>query len=57
MGKIRKGCTMPKIEITVTDDEKERLKVAAASQHLKLATWAKFHLLGLASIPQKGEVR
>ena len=48
---------MPKIEITVTDDEKERLKVAAASQHLKLATWAKFHLLGLASIPQRDEVR
>jgi hypothetical protein len=48
---------MPKIEITVTEEEKERLKVAAASQNLKLATWAKFHLLGLASIPMRGEVR
>jgi hypothetical protein len=40
---------MAKIEITLTDAEKERLQEAADRSALKLATWAKAKLL-LASM-------
>jgi hypothetical protein len=36
---------MAKIEITLTDAEKDRLQRAADAQALKLATWAKARLL------------
>lgn len=42
---------MAKIEITVTDEEKARLQAAADRSALKLATWARAHLL-LASMPR-----
>ena len=47
---------MPKVELTLTDDEKRRLQEAANRAELKLATWCKAHLL-LASQrkPQGGE--
>ena len=46
---------MPKIELTVTDDEKAAMKYAADKQSLKLATWGKAELMKLAkaSLPVK----
>lgn len=48
---------MPKIELTVTDAEKAALRHAAEHDRLKLATWAKMHLLRLAddALPVKVE--
>jgi len=36
---------MPKIEITMSDVDKAKLQAAADTYPLKLATWAKMHLL------------
>ena len=36
---------MPKVELTLTDDEKRRLQEAANRAELRLATWCKAHLL------------
>lgn len=39
---------MPKIELSVTDEEKAMLRYAADAQSLKLATWGKAELMRLA---------
>lgn len=39
---------MPKIELSLSDAEKAALQRAADKQHLRLATWAKAHLLAKA---------
>jgi len=44
---------MPKIEITVTEAEKSKLQSAADRRALRLATWAKAHLL-LAAMQKDG---
>ena len=44
---------MPKIELTMTDEEKRKLQAAADKRALKLATWCKAHLL-LAAM-ERGE--
>ncbi|MDZ7824711.1 MAG: hypothetical protein U5K75_12215 [Ahrensia sp.] len=36
---------MAKIELTLTDDQKQKLQNAADKRALKLATWCKAHLL------------
>ena len=43
-----KGSRMAKIEISVTDAEKAALRFAADRENLRLATWAKAKLMGLA---------
>jgi hypothetical protein len=44
---------MAKIEISLTEDEKRKLKAAADKSQLRLATWAKARLL-LAAMTQEG---
>jgi len=39
---------MPKIELSVTEQEKTAMRYAAEKENLRLATWAKAKLMGLA---------
>jgi hypothetical protein len=43
--KSHKEEKMPKVELTLSDDEKRALQKAADRRALKLATWCKAHLL------------
>lgn len=45
---------MAKIELTLSDDEKAQLQAAADRNALRLATWAKAHLLLAAMKLQEG---
>ena len=36
---------MPKVELTLSEEEKRKLQAAADKRALKLATWCKAHLL------------
>jgi hypothetical protein len=54
VAKARK-CTMPKTELTFTAEQKALLQRAADQRHLKLATWAKAHLLAKAIEITKGQ--
>jgi hypothetical protein len=46
--KSRKGHDMPKIELTVTDEEKAAMQFAADRVSLRLATWARAKLMNEA---------
>jgi hypothetical protein len=46
------GEAMPKIEISLSEEEKRKLQAAADRHQLRLATWAKARLL-LAAIGEK----
>lgn len=46
---------MPKTELTFTAEQKALLQRAADQRHLKLATWAKAHLLAKAIEITKGQ--
>jgi hypothetical protein len=47
-GKTTKGNAMPKMELSLTDDEKELIRFAADKEKLRPATWAKAKLLMMA---------
>jgi len=42
---------MPKVELSLSDAEKDKLQSAADARQLRLATWCKAHLLLAAMKP------